>query len=333
MTDKPTIAVVIGDPGGIGPEVICKGLAAGDVYRDVRPVLIGSTEVVESANKISGSGFQVRRVVSLDAGGLDPKVLDVYDTGQFDIANLTYGKASAESGRAQANWLSEADTLCHEGKAAGLLMGTINSEALQLAGAEQQVMDLAEPLPGKSYLLVVTGPLRVVHMIHHFPVREVCDLITQETVLHSLRMTHENFEKWGVPKPRIVVSGWNVHAYGKEDQEEIAPGVAAAQALGIDATGPVSPDTVYRQNIEGLYDVVLAMSHDQGHIAIKTWGFLGNCSVTMGFPYISTSVAHGTAYDIAGKGIARHENMLEALKMTASLATGGGFTEPEQVAA
>ena len=266
MADKPVIAVVIGDPGGIGPEVICKAMAAGDLYDAIRPVLIGSKEVVESATKIAGANFQIRHVDSLDDAGMDPAILDVYDTGRFDAANLTYGEGSAESGRAQADWLIEADTLCREGRTAGLLMGCVNTETLQLASAEEELMKLAEPVPGKSYLLVVTGPLRVVHMIHHYPMREVCDLIKKETVLHALRMTHDNFEQWGVEKPRIVVSGWNVHAHGQEDQQEIAPGVEAARAAGIDATGPVSPDTVYRQNIEGQYDVVLAMSHDLSNL-------------------------------------------------------------------
>lgn len=332
MPDKPIIAAVIGDPGGIGPEVICKALAKGDLFATCRPVLIGSTEAVAQANRLSHSGFSVRRITQLADAGNDPAVLDVYDTGRFDPDDLVFGKASAESGRAQTDWILEADELCRGGSAAGFVMGCINTQALELAGTMATIEELVEPQPNHTYLLVITGPLRVVHMVHHRSVREVCDLIKTETVVHALQMTHERFETWGVRRPRIVVSGWNPHAHGVEDQQQIAPAVDQARAKGIDVTGPVSPDTVYRQNIEGQYDVVLAMSHDQGHIAIKTWGFLGNCSVTLGMPYISTSIAHGTAYDIAGKGTARHENMLEALRLTASLATGGGFLAPLLVA-
>ena len=243
-------------------------------------------------------------------------------TGQLDPKFITPAKANAECGRASAAWLKEMDQLALAGKVQATIMGPINTDALKMAGKFDEVVGVEV---GKTYLFVITGPLRVVHLVHHRHVREVCDLIKKDLVLHALEMTQQNFERWGIKAPRIAVSGWNPHAYGPEDQGEIAPGVELARAKGINVTGPISPDTVYRQNIEGDYDVVLAMSHDQGHIAIKTWGFVGNCSVTLGMPYISTSVAHGTAYDIAGKGVAKADNMLEALKLTANLAAGRGF--------
>jgi 4-hydroxythreonine-4-phosphate dehydrogenase len=325
MTAKSSIVIPIGDPGGIGPEVLCKALASGEIHPLARPVAVGSVEALEFANRVAGTGLRVRRVDSVAAGGDDPACVDVLDTGKLAPGNVTPGVATAVNGRAQLDWIIEADALCRRGEAQGFVMGVINTTALELAGGWEEIDKLVEPQPFESYLLVITGPLRVVHLVHHRHVREVCDLIKKDLVLHALTMTHEAFERWGITAPRIAVSGWNPHAHGPEDQGEIAPGVALARAKGMDVTGPISPDTVYRQNIEGSYDVVLAMSHDQGHIAIKTWGFVGNCSVTLGMPYISTSVAHGTAYDIAGKGVAKADNMLEALKLTASLAAGRGF--------
>ncbi len=333
MTDKPAIVISIGDPGGIGPEVLCKALASGQIHPLARPVAVGSVEAMEMASKVAGTGLRVRRVTRMTEAGRDPEYIDVLDSGKLAPGNVTPGVATAISGRAQLDWVIEADDLCRRGEARGFVMGVINTTALELAGAWDEIEKLVEPQPYASYLLVITGPLRVVHMVHHRHVREVCDLIKKDLVLHALEATQQNFERWGIKAPRIAVSGWNPHAYGPEDQAEIAPGVEMARAKGLNVTGPISPDTVYRQNIEGQYDVVLAMSHDQGHIAIKTWGFLGNCSVTLGMPYISTSVAHGTAYDIAGKGVAKADNMLEALKLTANLAAGRGFPNQPNAAA
>ena len=334
MSSKPVILVAIGDPCGIGPEILCKVIAGGEIQPQVVPVAIGSIEALEMANDIAGTGLSFRKVDSVEQARGELGCLDVIDNGHLPPGNVVFGEASAISGKAQMAWIIEADEICRRGDAAGFMMGVINTGALEMAGGWEPIEALVEPTPYQSYLLVITGPLRVMHLVHHRNVREVCDLIHKDLVLHALEMTHDSFEAWGIKAPRIAVSGWNPHAHGPEDQAEIEPGVALAKAKGIDVTGPISPDTVYRQNIEGQYDAVLAMSHDQGHIAIKTWGFLGNCSVTLGMPYISTSVAHGTAYDIAGKGIAKPDNMLEAMKLTASLANGNGFLPlPEAVGA
>ncbi|MEL0082755.1 MAG: 4-hydroxythreonine-4-phosphate dehydrogenase PdxA [Gammaproteobacteria bacterium] len=333
MSSKPAILVPIGDPGGIGPEILCKVIAGGEIQPEAVPIAVGSLEALEMADQIAGTGLTFRKINNVAEALGEPGCLDVIDSDHLPAGKVTFGEATAISGKAQLDWIVEADAICRRGEAAGMLMGVINTTALELAGGWEEIEKLVEPTPFQSYLLVITGPLRVMHLVHHRHVREVCDLISKELVLDALQMTHNSFEQWGINAPRIAVSGWNPHAYGPEDQGEIAPGVEMAQQQGINAVGPISPDTVYRQNIEGQYDAVLAMSHDQGHIAIKTWGFLGNCSVTLGMPYISTSVAHGTAYDIAGKGLAKADNMLEAMKLTASLANGRGFLpRPEEAA-
>ena len=141
----------------------------------------------------------------------------------------------------------------------------------------------------------------------------------------AITQLNEALKTWGIAKPRIAVAGLNPHASGKEEEQEIKPGVEKAAAQGIDVTGPIAPDSVFRHCIDGLYDVVLAMFHDQGHIAIKTWGFSGNCALIMGPPYLHMSVAHGTAYDLVGTGTADHTMMLEAMKLTGNLAAGNGF--------
>lgn len=329
MPSAPLILAPIGDPCGIGPEVLVKALASGQVQAHARTVLVGSRAAVERANAATGAGLAVRAVTDLAGAGAEPGVAYVYDPGGLDTPLPTIGHAHRNCGRAQVDWLMTADRLCRQGQAQGLVMGPINTESIELADAMGPVEELAEPQPFHTYLLVMSGPLRVVHLIHHQPIRRVCDLISADLVEHALVMIDRDFQAWGVGRPRIVVSGWNPHAYGEEEKNAIAPGVERARALGIDVTGPSSPDSVFRWNIEGKYDVVLCMAHDQGHIAIKTWGFVGNCSLTMGMPYICASVAHGTAYDIAGTGAAKPDNILEALLLTASLAAGKGLPAPQ----
>jgi 4-hydroxythreonine-4-phosphate dehydrogenase len=153
----------------------------------------------------------------------------------------------------------------------------------------------------------------------------VPELITRDAVTRAIEVIHQRFGDWGVTAPRIAVSGFNAHGKGREEADRIAPAVEEAAAAGIDVVGPIAPDTVFRHCIEGRHDVVLAMYHDQGHIAVKTWGFVGNCAMILGLPYIHLSVGHGTAFDIVGQNLARHEMILSAMTEAASLAAGRGF--------
>lgn len=322
MQNKPIVATMIGDPCGIGPEVVVKSLALGGIHALCRPLIVGCTESVQQAVDQLGLKLKVRRVSDVEGAGQDPAVIDVYDTGQLDPKFITLGKANAECGAATAAWLDEMDSMALAGKVQGTIMGPINTDALKMAGKLDRVISVEV---GKTYLFLITGPLRVVHLTDHIPLRQVIDVISPDLVYKALRTIHNNFTDWGIPNPRIVVAGLNAHAYGEEDKNQIAPGVERAKAEGINVTGPASPDSVFRWCIDGEYDVVLAMFHDQGHIAVKTWGFVGNCAMILGTPYIHMSVAHGTAFDIVGKGIASHEMMLTAMRQTASLASGKGF--------
>ena len=322
MSDKPVIAATIGDPCGIGPEVCVKALATGEVHELCRPLLIGSTEAVEDAVRFTGVNLGVRRVTEVNGAGSDPSVIDVYDTGELDPADITPAQANATCGKASVTWLNQAHEMTERGLVNGTIMGPINTDAIGQAGLLDEVLSIE---PGKTYLTLLTGPLRIVHLTDHIPLRQVCDVVSKDLVHSALRMIHESFSRWGVKDPRIVVAGLNAHAYGDEDKNEIAPGVEAARAEGIDVTGPSSPDSVFRWCIEGKYDGVLAMYHDQGHIAVKTWRFEGNCALILGMPGIHASIAHGTAFDIVGKNLASHEMMLEAMKQTASLGGGRGF--------
>lgn len=197
----------------------------------------------------------------------------------------------------------------------------VNSEAIRRGVAAAQ----GGTQPDKTFLFLITGPLRVVHLTDHIPLREVFAQLTRQSVLDLVRLTHESLQRWGVSQPRIGVAGINPHAYGHEEEHVIGPALAAARASGIDAQGPVSPDSVFRLCTEGQYDCVIAHYHDQGHIAVKTWRFEGNCALMLGEPFLRLSVAHGTAFDIAGRGVADHRSMASALRTAAALAAGRGF--------
>lgn len=321
-TQRPLVGTVIGDPCGIGPEVVAKAWCSGGVHECSRPLLIGSRAAMEQAVRVAGLSAEVRAIGSVAELSDSPGVIEILDSGALDAGDITTGQDNAACGRASGVWLDEADRLARAGVLAATVMGPISTGAMKMAGVLDKVVKVR---PGESYLFLVSGPLRVSHVTDHMPLREVCALLTEDLVAAALVTLDERLRAWGMSAPRIGVAGLNPHAVGKEEELAIAPGVRRAAALGVRAEGPVSPDAIFRQCIEGRYDAILAMYHDQGHIAIKTWGFSGNSAVIIGPPYVHLSVAHGTAYDIVGKGVADHRMMLNAMRTAGSLAAGAGF--------
>ncbi len=320
---RPCIGTMVGEPAGIGPEVVVRAWATGRVHEVSIPMLVGSAASIERALEVTGVAARVRVLRSFDAPSDDPAIIDVLDTGALDAADLPFAEDTLASGLATAQWLAELDALARDGHFAGTVMGPISTGSLKLAGKLDMVIS---PTPGESYLLLLTGPLRVAHLTDHMSIRTVCDLITPDLIDGALQQIDAAMRSWGVNDPRIVVAGLNPHATGEEEVRAIAPGVARARQRGINVEGPSAPDTVFRQCIEGRYDLVLAMFHDQGHIAVKTWGFSGNCVIMMGPPYLHMSVAHGTAYDIVGTGKADPAMMLSAMRTCGVLAAGKGFS-------
>jgi len=320
--NRPPVGVVVGDPCGVGPEVVAKAWASGRLHAVCRPVLIGSAAAMRQALQIAGLTASVRVVAGPEDILDSSDVLDIIDSGALAPADITPGVDNAACGLAVATWLDEADRLARVGRLGGTVMGPISAEAMGMAGVLDRVIHVK---PGESYLLLASGPLRVAHLTDHLPLRDVSALIAAELITRALHQLNAALRQWGIAQPRIAVAGFNPHAKGLEDETQIAPGVAQARVEGIDVVGPVSPDTVFRQGIEGRYDLILAMYHDQGHIAIKTWGFSGNIALVVGPPYVHVTVAHGTAYDIVGRGVADPSMVLNAILTAASLAAGRGF--------
>ena len=322
QSDLPIVGIVIGDPCGIGPEVVAKAWHTGQLHGCCRPVLIGSGAVMQDAARIAGLTLDLRVIETPDQCAARSTVLDVIEPVAFDMSTVRHGHDVEHSGWASGMWLEYADRLARAGTLDATVMGPISSTAMQMAGTLETI---ASQRPNGACLLLRSAPLMIAHLTDHVPFREVPGLIQQESVIHLIRTMDTSMRKWGIAGRRIAVAGLNPHAYGREEDEAIAPAIAMARAEGIDVVGPISPDSVFRQCIEGRYDVVIAMYHDQGHIAIKTWGFSGNSVVMVGPPYVHTTVAHGVAYEIAGSGRADHQMILNAILNAAYLSSGRGF--------
>ncbi|MBI2166402.1 MAG: 4-hydroxythreonine-4-phosphate dehydrogenase PdxA [Chloroflexi bacterium] len=328
----------MGDPCGIGPEVVVKALACPEVYTLCRPLVIGSLDALRQAVAYSKVRVACREVASPSQVRAEAGVVEVLDARNLDPRAVVPGRMSPEAGRASMEWAEAAARLAMAGEVAAVATAPVNKEAAALGGyRDMGHMELYQRISGVQEVatMLLAGTLRVVHLTTHRSLRQACDYVTKENVLAKLRLTDRSLIQWGIRRPRISVAALNPHAgegglLGHEEEREIAPAVAAAQREGIDARGPVPADIVFHQALEGRCDAVLAMYHDQGHIPIKVHDLWHSVSLALGLPFVRTSVDHGTAFDIAGKGVADHQSMLEAIRLAARLASGGGLVEARQ---
>jgi 4-hydroxythreonine-4-phosphate dehydrogenase len=333
--DRPAIAITMGDPCGIGPEVVVKALTDLRVYASCRPLVVGNTYAMERAVELTGSSLRISETDDPSAAGLDPQVVDVLDIHNLNPEDITVGQISPACGKAAMEWVTRAGELAVAGDVAGLATAPLNKEAASLAGYESiGHMELLQELTGSKIVatMLMAKNLRVVHLTTHRSLRLACDYVKKPRILDFLQLTHDSFIKWGFPHPRIGAAALNPHGsdgglLGNEEADEIAPAVAEARERGIDVTGPVPADSIFHQAIEGRYDAVLAMFHDQGHIPVKVYGFEESITANLGLPFVRTSVDHGTAFDIAGKGIASEVSMLESIRLAVSLAKGEGMSD------
>ncbi|MBN1401022.1 MAG: 4-hydroxythreonine-4-phosphate dehydrogenase PdxA [Anaerolineae bacterium] len=331
MSDKPIIAITIGDPAGIGPEVTAKALAHPDVWAEARPLIVGDASVMLKAASLCASPLAIHPIADVEAARYDPAAPDVLDLHNVDLATLPLGQVSAAAGRAAVDYVERAVDLAQAGQVDALATGPINKAALKQAGVPyightELLADLLGE-PNVTTMLATEG-LRVVHVTRHLPLAQVASHITLEAVLETIRLTNSGLRQMGIRQPRVAVAALNPHGgdeglMGREEIEAIGPAVEAAQAEGIAAQGPIPADSVFFRAIRGEFDVVVAMFHDQGHIPIKTHGFERSITVTLGLPVIRTSVDHGTAFDIAWQGVASQESMIEAIRLAAQLVRGG----------
>jgi 4-hydroxythreonine-4-phosphate dehydrogenase len=312
----PRLLVTMGDPNGIGPEVVAKALARPEVRAAAELAVVGLERVLAPWLERAGAG-SVEVVEPVRAPGFVP----------------TFGEVDADAGRLAHRWVEFAAEECLAGRAAAMVTAPVNKAAFAAAGIrETGHQEVLQRVSGAEVVLTMlaTGRLRCVHLSTHKSLREACAYVTREHVRRALLLTERSFRRWGFERPRIAVAALNPHAgegglIGREELDEIVPAVEDARAAGVDARGPFPADSVFNRAIAGEFDAVLVMYHDQGHIAVKVHGFERSVSVNLGLPFVRTSVDHGTAFDIAGRGIASAESMAEAILLAARLARGAGL--------
>ncbi|MFF8410859.1 4-hydroxythreonine-4-phosphate dehydrogenase PdxA [Streptomyces omiyaensis] len=319
------IAVTTGDPCGIGPEIVLKACA--DPRRTEPVVVIGDLDVLARADRIAGTGLALRPVASVERAGFAPGTVDVLTdpdahAGGGLPAGLPWGTLDARAGAASFRYVRHGVRLALTGRVRALVTGPINKEALRLAGV---------PFPGHTEILadlsgttdyammMASEELRVVLVTVHQSLRTAIDAITTDRELDVIRLTDRTLRRSGTDAPRIAVAGLNPHAgenglFGREDLDVIAPAVRIAQDEGIRVSGPWPADTVFMRARAGAFDAVVAQYHDQGLIPVKYLGIEHGVNVTIGLPFVRTSVDHGTAFDIAGLGTADHSSLLAALR-------------------
>jgi 4-hydroxythreonine-4-phosphate dehydrogenase len=330
---KPIVAVTLGDPCGIGPEIVAKALLDPRVHNVCQPLVIGNTMVFEEALDLIQSPLKLLEVTSPQEIKNAPGYISILDSHNLSTEHVIHGQISPEAGRACMEWVIQATELCQNGDAIAIATAPINKEAAHAGGFKDVGhMEVLQRLSGVDQVatMLVSGRLRVVHLTTHRSVKQACDYVTKENVVAKLELTHQFFQAMGFNKPRIGVAALNPHAgengmLGHEETTQLIPAVQEACQRGINATGPIPADTIFLQAIKGQYDAVLCMYHDQGHIAVKLHGFEQSYSVTMGIPFIRTSVDHGTAFDIAGKGLADARSMARSIRMAAMLSRGKGL--------
>jgi 4-hydroxythreonine-4-phosphate dehydrogenase len=317
MTGRDRIGITLGDPAGVGPEVICKALAAIPAAERQAIVVIGSGETLARA----------AQVVDADTGLLAGMAIEEVAS---DGLPLQFGKVDPRGGEACYRYIVRAVEMAKAAEIGCIVTAPISKEALNAAGHHYDGhTGMLAALTGakSSFMLLASERMSVVHVSTHVSLKDAIARLTVERVLATIRAGHAHFERIGRRQPRIAVAGINPHCgenglFGREDDQFIAPAVAAARNEGIDAHGPISADTLFYRAYNGAFDLVVAQYHDQGHIPMKLVAFDSAVNVTLGLPIDRCSVDHGTAFDIAGTGKANHVNMLSAIaygrKLTAT---------------
>lgn len=325
---KSLIAVPIGDPAGVGPEIVAKSIASKEVFEAADCVVIGDRRIVENAVKITETNLTVRVIEEPEQGDFREGILNLIDLGNVDMDNFAFGKVNGMCGKAAYAYIAKSIELANEGKVDAVATTPINKESLrageipyightEIFGA---LTDTEDPLT-----MFETDGMRVFFLTRHVSLREMLDMITKDRIKDYVKRCTEALKKLGVTDGTMAIAGLNPHSgehglFGWEEVNEITPAIEELQAEGYDVAGPIGADSVFHQAAQGRYNSVLSLYHDQGHIATKTLDFEKTIAVTNGMPILRTSVDHGTAFDIAGKGIVSAVSMIEAILLAAKYA-------------
>ena len=320
---RPIVAVTMGDPAGIGPEIIIKALSLAEVQRISRPVVIGDITTLNNALKFSKvAPVILNEIKRLDDAKFEMGTINVLNMDNVEQSKVKLGKISAEAGRAAIKYVEKAIDLALDEKVDAITTAPINKEAVHKAGYkfDGHTELLAHRTKTEKYaMMFLSDSIRVILVTTHIPLSRVSKEIDKKKVLDTIKLAHKEVEKLIGKTPKIGVAGLNPHAgengiFGDEDEKIIRPAVEEAKKLGMNVKGPISADAIFYLANVGMFDIVVAMYHDQGLIPLKLLSFNKSVNVTVGLPIIRTSVDHGTGFDIAGKGWANPGSMVQAIK-------------------
>ena len=329
MTDrKPLIAVPIGDPAGVGPEIVAKACALEKVNSAADVIAIGDRQVMENAIRIVGGNLKIHVVESPAEGDYRPGILNLIDLDNIDQSKFSYGVVQAMCGKASFEYIKKSVELAMNGEADAVATTSINKEALRAAQipyiGHTEIFGALTGTPDPLTMFETNG-LRVFFLTRHKSLRDMLDDIKKDKIKDCVKECLEALKRLGVTEGTMAIAGLNPHCgehglFGWEEVNEITPAVEELQAEGYPVVGPIGADSVFHQAAIGRYNSVLSLYHDQGHIATKTLDFDRTISITNGMPILRTSVDHGTAFDIAGKGIVSEISMAEAILLAARYA-------------
>jgi 4-hydroxythreonine-4-phosphate dehydrogenase len=326
---RPIIGITMGDPVGIGPELICLALNRPEIYNIVRPIVIGDVRIMEASRKITGTSHVIASVNIPGAGRYKPGCIDVLNVSNLDLKTVFWGHPTLASGRAMIDYINTAVDLALIDDIAAVVTCPINKTAMKMAGSRfpGHTELLADRTRASRYAMMMAGSrLRVVLVTIHQALRNVAAALSIDKIKTTIAVTEDALkERFGIDAPRIAVAGLNPHAgengmFGDEEARLIAPAIRHFRDRGMDVSGPHPPDTLFYHALDGAWDAIVCMYHDQGLIPFKMIHFADGVNTTLGLPIIRTSVDHGTAYDIAGKGIADPGSLTAAIILAAQQA-------------
>ena len=331
----PVILITAGDPAGIGPEIVLKTLIDAERSSLCQPVVVGDVWVMEEVSRRLGRNVMIHACEDISDCTSEAGMINVMGVGTEGIQDIVPGRVQTVAARSATASIRKAVKLVLQGEAQAMVTGPINKESLKVGGYSwightEMLQDLTQSSHVRT--LFVTGPLRIFFATRHVSLEQAIQLLKRPLIYEAIVDVDLHMRWLGFSHPRLAVAGLNPHAgdgglFGREEIDEIEPAVRQARDEGIRVKGPVPADSVFHQCIQGTFDAVVALTHDQGHIAAKTFDFYRTVSVTLGLPFIRTSVDHGTAFDIAWQGKADPTSLKEALAVAVKLQQGFGETE------
>lgn len=329
IENRPVIAVPMGDPAGIGPEIVLRASMREEVSAKACAVVVGDAEILERALTFPNMPkVQIRKITSPEEGFYQPGTLNLIDLHHISTQDYQIGTVSAACGQAAYKYIEQSIRMAMNGDADAVSTTPINKESLHAAKVpyigHTEIFGALTGTPDPLTIFEVRNTL-VFFLTRHVSLRKACDLITKERLADYIRRSFAVMKQLGLEHPTMAVAGLNPHCgehglFGDEEVKEVAPAVALLRKEGYPVYGPVGADSVFFQAMEGKYDSVMSLYHDQGHIATKTVDFYRTISITGGMPILRTSVDHGTAFDVAGKGLATSISMEEAILIAAKYA-------------